>query len=104
LAYDPAFAQFDAERGELEEQVARERLSLGEANGNLLRLENQLSALIAYGKSMFHREAAKKQNQAEKKQVILDQLSEHLRSHLEPDGNHQLMSASAGTINRGKPA
>jgi hypothetical protein len=104
LAYDPAFAQFDAERGELEEHVARERLALGEANGNLLRLENQLSALIAYGKSMFHREAAKKQNQAEKRQVILDQLSEHLRNHLEPDGNHRLMSTPAGATNEGKVA
>jgi hypothetical protein len=79
-------------------------LALGEANGNLLRLENQLSALIAYGKSMFHREAAKKQNQAEKRQVILDQLSEHLRNHLEPDGNHRLMSTSAGATNEGKAA
>lgn len=99
LAYDPAFAQFDTERRELEDQVARERLSLGEAHGNLLRLENQLSALLAYGKSMFHREAAKKQNQAEKRQVILDQLSEHLRHHLEPDGNHRLVSTSEGVSN-----
>jgi hypothetical protein len=56
---------------------------LGEATGNLLRLENQLTALIAYGKSMFHRESARRQDQSEKRQVILDQLSDHLRQHLE---------------------
>ena len=100
LAYDPAFAQFDQERRELEQNVARERLALGEATGNLVRLENQLSALVAYGKSMFHREAAKRQNQAEKRQVILDQLSDHLRNHLETaDGNHRLVSSSAATTN-----
>lgn len=103
LAYDPAFAQFDTERRELEEHVARERLALGEASGNLLRLENQLSALVAYGKSMFHREAAKRQNQVEKRQVILDQLSDHLRHHLETDGNHRLMGTPAGVSNGNKP-
>src|SRR6266481_9157587 len=83
LAYDPAFIQLSRERRGLATGIARERLLLGEANGNLLRLENQLSALIAYGKSMFHREAAKRQDQSEKRQVILDQLSDHLRGHLE---------------------
>src|SRR5262249_51648229 len=83
LAYDPAFTQLDEERRHLEESVARERSALGEAHGNLIRLENQLSALIAYGKSMLHREAAKRQNQAEKRQIILDQLSDHLRHHLD---------------------
>jgi hypothetical protein len=58
-------------------------------------LENQLTALVAYGKSMFHREAAKRQNQVEKRQVILEHLSEHLRTHLEPgDGNNRLSANS----------
>jgi hypothetical protein len=83
LARDPAFAQLDEERRELEESIKRERLSVGEATGNLVRLENQLSALIAYSKSMFHREAARRQDQSQKRQVILDQLSDHLRHHLE---------------------
>jgi hypothetical protein len=83
LAYDPAFSQLSQERKSLEASIARERLGLGEAAGNLLRLENQLSALIAYGASVFHRETAKRQDQAEKRQVILDQLSEHVRSHLD---------------------
>jgi hypothetical protein len=83
LAYDPTFSQLSQERKSLEASIARERLGLGEAAGNLLRLENQLSALIAYGTSVFQREAARRQDQAEKRQVILDQLSEHLRSHLD---------------------
>jgi hypothetical protein len=83
LAVDPAFAQLTQERGKLEQQIAGERLSLGEATGHLVRLDNQLAALVAYGKSMFHREAAKRQDQTQKRQVILDQLSEHLRTHLE---------------------
>ncbi len=86
LAPDPAFAQLHEEHQKLEESIARERLSLGEASGNVVRLENQLSALLAYGKSLFHREAAKRQNQSEKRQVILDQLSEHLREHIESTG------------------
>jgi len=83
LAADPAFAQASEERGRLEESIARERAGLGEAAGNLARLENQLAALIAFGKSMFHREAARRQDQSEKRQVILDQLSDHLRHHLQ---------------------
>src|SRR5438034_6216781 len=44
LVHDPAYAQLEAERGDLEECIARERAGLGQANGNLLRLENQLLA------------------------------------------------------------
>ena len=97
LACDPAYAQLDRERRELEDNIARERTALGQATGNLVRLENQLSALVAYGKSMFHREAAKRQTQAEKRQVILDQLSDHLRNHLDSsDGNNRLAANPAG--------
>jgi hypothetical protein len=96
LAYDPEFAQLSQERKTLEENIARERLSLGEAAGNLVRLENQLAALIAYGKSMFHREAAKRQDQSQKRQVILEHLSEHLRNHLDPvDAGNRLAAANA---------
>jgi hypothetical protein len=83
LAVDPAFAQLSQERRNLQQSIAMERLELGAATGNLARLENQLSALLAYGKSMFHREAARRQDQSQKRQVILDQLSEHLRTHLD---------------------
>jgi hypothetical protein len=83
LARDPATAQLDQERGRLEESITRERLGLGDANGSIVRLENQLAALLAYGKSMFHREAARRQDQTQKRQVILEQLSDHVRHHLD---------------------
>jgi hypothetical protein len=83
LAMDPTFAQLEEERVRLGDAIARERSSLGEAKGNVLRLENQLEALISYGKSMFHREAARRQDQAEKRRVILDQLSDHVRHQIE---------------------
>jgi hypothetical protein len=101
LGEDPAFTQLIQERRNLEDGIARERSHLGEATGNLVRLENQLSALIAYGKSMFHREMAKRQDQTEKRQVILDQLSEHLRTHLDTvEGNRLAASASASSLGR----
>ena len=82
-------------------EIARERLRLGEANGSLVRLENQLTALIAFGKSMFHRESASRQDQSQKRQVILDQLSEHLRGHLETVGTGQLSSGPGRTVLNG---
>jgi len=99
LAQDPAFSQLLDERRRLEETIGRERSHLGEATGNLVRLENQLSALVAYGKSMFHREAARRQDQSEKRQVILDQLSDHLRTHLNTvDGNRLAAKSSGGSM------
>ena len=96
LAPDPTFDQLIQERRNLETSISRERLNLGEASGNLVRLENQLSALIAYGRSVFHREKAQRQDQSEKRQVILDQLSEHLRNHLETEesGNRLVPKSS----------
>lgn len=97
LARDPAFAQLDQERRALEETIARERLSLGEATGHLARLDNELAALIAYGKSMFHRETARRQDQSEKRQLVLDQLSEHVRNHLVTiDAGNRSASTSPG--------
>ncbi len=94
LAVDRGFVQLNEERLHLEEQLGRERTRLGEATGNLLKLENQMAALIAYGKSLFHRETAKRKGQSEKRQVILSQLSEHLRSHLEsPEDNGRFAGA-----------
>jgi hypothetical protein len=102
LAQDPAFAQLEQERRDLEARIASERLNLGEATGNLQRLENQLAALVAYGKSMFHREAARRQDQSEKRQVILDQLSDHLRNHLEAvePGNRLANNATVAPAER----
>jgi hypothetical protein len=100
LAHDPTYRQVDQERQGLAESVARESAGLSEATGNLLRLENQLAALIAYGKSMFHREAARRQDHSAKRKVILDQLSDHLRHHLESvePGNRLTPSTSATAL------
>jgi hypothetical protein len=102
LAQDPAYVQLSQERKKLEADIARERLSLGDATGNLTRLENQLAALVAYGTSVFHKETARRQDQAEKRQVILDQLSDHLRTHLETleSGNRLAAVQSAATGHR----
>jgi len=106
LALDPATAQLDQERGSLEERIARERLGLGEANGNIVKLENQLAALLAYGKSMFHRETARRQDQTQKRQIILEQLSDHVRNHLDSGdpGNHLAGASAASSSYRGNGA
>ena len=87
LVGNPIFTQHDQERRSLEESIARERLALAEAKGSQIRLENQLSALVAYAKSMFHKETAQRRDQGHQKQVLLDQISEQLRSQLESVGN-----------------
>jgi hypothetical protein len=86
LVGNPIFAQHDQERRSLEESVAGERLALAEAKGSQIRLENQLSALVAYAKSMFQKEAAQRRDQSHQKQVLLNQISEQLRSQLESVG------------------
>jgi hypothetical protein len=97
LAMDPASAQLEQEQGRLMENIARERLGLGEASGHITKLENQLTALIAYGKSMFHREAARRQGHTQKRQIILEQLSDHVRHHLDSGGELGGNLASATT-------
>lgn len=102
LAIDPAYSQLSQERRKLDAMIAAERLSFGEATGHLVRLENQLAALIAYGKSMFHRESAKRQDQSEKRRVILDQLSDHLRNHLEAIEPANRLAASVSAAANGQ--
>ncbi len=83
LAGNPLFLQLDEERHSLEQGVARERLSLADARGNQSRLEHQLTALVAFAKSMFQKETALRRDQGREKQRLLDELSEHLRGQLE---------------------
>jgi hypothetical protein len=106
LALDPATAQLDQERGRLAESIARERQGLGEANGNIVKLENQLAALLAYGKSMFHRETARRQDQTQKRQIILEQLSDHVRNHLDSaePGNNLAGASAVSSSYRGNGA
>ena len=84
LAVDPVTAQIELERHRLDECIARERTGSADANGAVTQLENQLTALLAYGRSLFHREAARRQDQAQKRQIILEQLSDQVRLHLDP--------------------
>jgi hypothetical protein len=83
LAGNPLFMQLDEERRTLEENIARERISLAEATGNHSRLEHQLSALISYARSLFQKEAALRQDQSHQKRLFLDQISEQLRTQLQ---------------------
>jgi hypothetical protein len=106
LAGNPVFTQLDEERRQLEENVARERMALAEARGQQSRLENQLSALVAFAKSMFQKEAALRQDQSQQKRLLLDQISEQLRSQLETVGaggslsrNHNPQTPALGHSN-----
>jgi hypothetical protein len=101
LVGNPLFTQVDEEGQSFEENIARERMALGEAKGNRTRLENQLVALLAYAKSMFQKELALRRDQSEQRQAWLDELSQHLRTQLEtmPNGTparkpHGLQPAS----------
>jgi hypothetical protein len=62
--------------------------------------------LLAYGKSMFHREAARRQDQTQKRQLILEQLSDHVRHHLDSadPGNGLAGASSAASSYRGNGA
>jgi hypothetical protein len=82
LAGNPLFTQLDQERRGLEEDVARERLAIAEARGSQTRLENELTALIAYARSLFQKEAALRQDQSQQKRILLDQISEQLSAQL----------------------
>jgi hypothetical protein len=82
LAGNPLFTQLDEERQSLEKNVAAERLALAEARGNQTKLEGQLNALISYARSLFQKESAVRQDQSQQKRVLLDQISEQLRSQL----------------------
>lgn len=82
LAGNPLFTQLDEERESLERNVATERLALAEARGNQTRLDGQLTALISYARSLFQKEAAVRQDQSQQKRILLDQISDQLRSQL----------------------
>jgi hypothetical protein len=87
LAGNPLFIQLDEERRHLEETVLTERLGLAESRGNHIRLENELSALVAFARSLFQKEAALRRDQTQQKRHLFDQISEQLRSQLETIDN-----------------
>ena len=83
LGTNPHFLQVDQERADLEKSVEQERRSLGEARGNRARLENQQAALVAFARSMYQKETALKHDQAHQKRLLLDQISEQLKTQLQ---------------------
>ena len=83
LAPNPGFAQLDEERRSLEEAVAHERAALGEARGGENQLKNQLSAFVAFARSMFEKEAALRRNESHQQRLLLDQISTQLRTQLQ---------------------
>ena len=105
LAENPLFLQLDEERSALEQGVARERLALGEARGNQGRLEHQLAALLAFARSMFQKEAALRRDQSQQKRLLLDQISDQIRTQLEnvengnrlPRNNHGVGAVAEGS-------
>ncbi|MCP5525809.1 MAG: hypothetical protein H7A47_03265 [Verrucomicrobiales bacterium] len=86
LAGNPLFGQLDEERREIEEAVARERLALAEARGNESRLNHQLSAFVAYARSAFERESARRRGQSQQQRSLLDQIAQQLQAQLQPEG------------------
>jgi hypothetical protein len=82
LANNPLFLQLDDERRMIDAEVAKERIAFAEARGNQTRLENQLSALVAFARSLFYKEAMLRQDQSQQKRLLLDQISDQLRTQL----------------------
>jgi hypothetical protein len=82
LAANPLFTQMNEERQRLEQEIARERLEFGEAKGNQTRLENELSALVAFARSLFQKESALRRDQSQQQRILLDQISDQLRHQL----------------------
>lgn len=90
LASNPLFTQLDEQRRLLEQSVESERRALAEAQGTQARLENQLAALLSFARSLFHKESGLRRDESRQKQMLLDRISEQLRSQLQSVGNGRL--------------
>lgn len=87
LARNPGFDQWDEERRSLEDAVAQERAALASARGGESQLKNQLSAFVAFARSMFEKETAVRRNESHRQRLLLDQISTQLRAQLETVGS-----------------
>lgn len=87
LAPNPLFMQLDDDRRLLEESVARERIALADAKGNESKLTHELSALLAFAKSLFQKESALRRDQSHQKRLLLEQISEQLKTQLQSVDN-----------------
>lgn len=106
LAGNPLFGQLDEERRELEEVVARERLALAEARGSESRLNHQLSAFVAFARSMFEKESALRRSRSHQQRSLLDQIAQQLQAQLQsegPDGNGHTPRHPALTLGENEP-
>jgi hypothetical protein len=101
LAGNPLFTQLDDERRELEEDIARERLALASARGEECKLQNQLEALVAYAKSIFHKESENRRDESRHKKALLDEISAQLRAQLETIA--PVANAANGSRTNGSP-
>jgi hypothetical protein len=83
LAMNPTFAQFDAERSDLEARIGRERTALAVARGDQTRLENQLVVFVSYARSLLQRELAARRDRGQRRRVLIEEVAEQLKSRLE---------------------
>ncbi|MEW6156513.1 MAG: hypothetical protein AB1813_03735 [Verrucomicrobiota bacterium] len=101
LAGNPLFLQLEEERRALEEEVARERLALGEARGQESGLTHQMNALLSYAKSLYQKESALRRDQSHQKRLLLDQITEEIRTQLETveNGNRSATDRRVSSLN-----
>jgi len=103
LAQDPMFRQIEEERRQVLNELSRERQALAHATGTIAQLENQLSALVAYGKSILHRESARRKEETDRREVILNELSDRIRDHIQTAPvNPRLGLAATSTAQNGR--
>jgi hypothetical protein len=102
LAENPLFGQLELERRSVAGEIEQERLALAEARGGESRLQNQMTALAAYARSLYQREAASRRDQLDQKTKLLDQISEQLRGHFQPANSHSLPGIERGAFELGR--
>jgi hypothetical protein len=107
LARNPSFDQHDEDRGRLEVALTRERLALADAIGHESSLEHQLSAFVAFARSLYQKEAALRRDRGNQKRQLLDQISEQLKSRLadadrngvpEQNGEHNRLALESKSV------
>lgn len=82
MAPNPLFGPLNAERARLDEQVGRERRAVAEARGSEVRLENQMTAFVAYARALYQRELALREDRGHRQRLALERIAEDLRNRL----------------------
>jgi hypothetical protein len=88
LAGNPLFLQLEEERRALEE---------GQESG----LTHQMNALLSYAKSLYQKESALRRDQSHQKRLLLDQITEEIRTQLETveNGNRSATDRRVSSLN-----